>query len=432
MQKMMKKNIGIIGLWHLGCVLCAAWSKLGNYLIGFDYDDARVENLKKGTMPIFEPNLSETIQGGINNSLITFSNDISSLSTCDYIFLAYDTPVLDNDISDTTILEKAVCDIRNVIKNEAILIISSQSPVGFCDYLRLRLKEKNQSLELAYSPENLRLGDAIHCYLNPGRIILGTVDSTTETKCKDLFTPLQADILSMGLKSAEMVKHGLNSFLAMSIVFTNHLAELCEHTGARIDDVISGMKSDPRIGERAYLSPGIGFSGGTLGRDLKVLDQKNQEINGYAKIFGIIHELNNERKNSILTRIEKILTTIRGNSLGILGATYKPGTSTLRRSLPLEIINLFIDKGFKVKVYDPKANFDELTFKPEFLIAPSIEGVSNSVDILVLLTEWEEFKNYDWKNIPYKMRNPIFFDTKNFLDEKKMTSNGFKYYSIGR
>jgi UDPglucose 6-dehydrogenase len=432
MQEMMKNNIGIIGLWHLGCVLCAVWSKLGNYLIGFDYDIARVEKLKKGTMPIFEPNLSETIQESINNRLITFSNDISSLSTCDYIFLAYDTPVLDNDLSDATILEKVVCDIRNVMKNEAILIISSQSPVGFCDYLRLKLKEKNQSLELAYSPENLRLGDAIHCYLNPGRIILGTADSTTETRCKDLFSPLQADILTMGLKSAEMVKHGINSFLAMSIVFANHLAEICEYTGARIDDVTLGMKSDPRIGERAYLSPGIGFSGGTLGRDLKVLEQKNQEANGNAKIFGIIHDLNNERKYSILTTIEKILTAIKGDSIGILGATYKPGTSTLRRSLPLEIINLFTAKGFKVKVYDPKANYDELSFKPEFLIASSIEGVSNSVDILVLLTEWEEFKIYDWENIPRKMRNPFFFDTKNFLDEKKMTTIGFKYCSIGR
>lgn len=426
------KTIGVIGLWHLGCVLCASWSKLRNEVIGFDYDTSLVEKLNKGVTPLFEPYLPETIQEGINNGLLKFSSDISSLAPCDFVFLAYDTPVRNDDSSDTTILEKSVDEVRNVMKDNAILIVSSQSPVGFCKLLRDKLKEKNFSLELAYSPENLRIGGAIQCYLNPGRIVLGTTDSRAKEECKGLFSQIRADILSMNLESAEMVKHGINSFLAMSIVFANHLADICEFTGACIDDVVLGMKSDPRIGEKAYLSSGIGFSGGTLARDLRVLNQKNIEAGGYAKAFGIIYELNRERGKSIISRIERILGSTEGTSIGVLGLTYKPGTSTLRRSLPLEIVNLLIDKKFQVKVYDPKADYSQLGFEPKFMIASNIETVSSSADLLLLLTEWKEFIDYDWKDIPKQMKKSIFFDTRNFLDEGEMVSFGFRYYSIGR
>ena len=428
----MKKNIGIIGLWHLGCVLCASWSKLGNKVIGFDYEKVKVEKLNKAVPPLFEPYLSETIHDGLEKGVLSFSDNIETLEACDFIFLSYDTPVRNDDSSDTAILEKVVDDLGNVIKDEAVLVVSSQAPVGFCGFLRSKLKEKNASLELVYSPENLRLGEALHCYLNPSRIILGTASSNVDKKCRDLFAQIQADIISMNLESAEMVKHGINSFLAMSIVFSNHLADICEYTGARIDDVMLGLKTDPRIGEKAYLSPGIGFSGGTLGRDLQVLNQKNDAARGYARIFSTIYAMNNERKITIIDRIEKILGKIEGSTIGILGITYKPGTSTLRRSLPLEIVNLLIEKKASVKVYDPRADYGELDFEPKFTIASKISEVSHFANALILLTEWKEFKEYNWKNIIKKMARPIFFDTKNFLNEKHMSSIGFKYYSIGR
>ena len=428
----MKKTIGVVGLWHLGCVLCASWSKLGNKVIGFDYDTSRVDGLNNGDPPIYEPHLSETIQNGLESGILSFTDNVQALKPCDFIFLSYDTPVLDDDSSDTTILEQAVDNLASVMKDDAILIVSSQSPVGFCAVLRSKLRDQNPTLDLAYSPENLRLGEAIECYLNPDRIILGTANPTSERKCTELFSQVPADPLNMNLESAEMVKHGINSFLAISIVFTNHLADMCEITGARIDDVVSGMKSDPRIGQRAYLSPGIGFSGGTLGRDLQVLNEKNREVEGDAKIFGLAHALNNERKNSIVRRIEKILGTIEGYTLGLLGLTYKPGTSTLRRSLPLEIAKSLMGRGAKVKLFDPKADYSELASADEFTIAKSIEAVSLSADALVLLTEWEEFKTYDWQGIPQKMAGRVFLDTKNFLNEKDMVGLGFRYYSVGR
>jgi UDPglucose 6-dehydrogenase len=428
----MKHTIGVVGLWHLGCVLCASWSKLGNKVIGFDYDASRIDALSKADPPLYEPNLSEVIQSGLQQGFLHFSNSADSLSECDFVFLSYDTPVNEDDSSDTTILEQAVGDLANVMKNDSVLVVSSQSPVGFCRQLRSRLREKNKSLELAYSPENLRLGEAIQCYLNPGRIILGTESPAAERKCRELFSQIEAEMLSMNLESAEMVKHGINSFLATSIVFANHLADICESAGARIDDVVRGMKTDPRIGAKAYLSCGIGFSGGTLGRDLQVLSRKNSERKGYAKIFNVIHELNSERKSSIVERIAGILGGIAERSVGILGLTYKPGTSTLRRSLPLEIVNLLIDRKANVKVYDPKADYGELGAELRFKVASSIKDAAEGADILILLTEWPDFKEYNWQHIPQLMRQPFLLDTKNVLKEDQMITNGFKYFSVGR
>lgn len=428
----MGKTIGVVGLWHLGCVLTAAWSRLGNTVIGFDYDAIRVEKLKSGLPPIFEPRLSETIKEGLKKQSIIFSENVRSLSECDFIFLAYDTPVLDDDSSDLAILEKSVEDVRRIMKDHAILIVSSQSPVGYCTMLRKKLQQANSSLDIAYSPENLRLGEAIDCYLHPGRIILGTADKNTEDRCRELFSNIDANLLTMSLESAEMVKHGINSFLSSSIVFANHLSDVCEFTGARIDEVVRGLKSDPRIGEKAYLSPGIGFSGGTLGRDLKVLSQRNNEARGYAKLFGILHELNSERKYAIVNRVESLLGTMEGKTIGILGLTYKPGTSTLRRSRPLEIVDLLMNKKAVIKVYDPKADYSELTYEPAFIIASDIKTVCDSVDMLLLLTEWEDFKKYDWAPVPQCMKSPIMFDAKNYLDEKSMSDFGFHYYSVGK
>ena len=427
-----EKKIGIIGLWHLGCVLAAAWSKKNYIVSGFDHNKDRVENLTQGHLPIYEPGLEKNIKQSVTKNLLFFSDNIITLSNSDFIFLSYDTPVLENDDSDISILVQSVKEAAIIMKDNSVLIISSQTPVGLCTELRQEIKKINDSLDLAYSPENLRLGEALDCYINPGRIILGTANKETEEKCISLFQEISEDIIAMNLESAELVKHGINSFLATSIVFANSLADVCEKSGANIDDVVKGLKSDPRIGQKAYLSPGIGFSGGTLGRDLKVLDKFNKSISGPAELFGFIHETNLKRKTTIVKKIIKLIDSSKDKTVGILGLTYKPGTSTLRRSLPLEIVDLLINEGAIVKVFDPKADYAELSFEPQFIITKSIEELSKNTDIFVLLTEWPEFKEFDWESISSKMNTSIFFDTKNFLNQNEMKTIGFEYYSTGK
>lgn len=422
-------SIGIFGLWHLGCVLAASWSKLGHQVIGYDYSSYNVENLKQCIIPLYEPFLEETIKKGLTRNL-KFTNNIQDLIDCDYVFLAYDTPVDDNDDSDTRILTKSIEDLSKVLKNNSIVIISSQSPIGFCSTLRNLLKSQNSTLELAYSPENLKLGEAIECYLNPDRIILGANNKETTDKCVELFSDIQIkkNILCMNLESAEMVKHGINSFLATSIVFANHLSDICSEKGANIKDVIKGMKSDPRIGNKSYLSPGIGFSGGTLGRDLKVLSQVNSNIEDgnwkHADIFEKVYIFNSLRKFSILSKTIKHFGDLKDKTIGILGLTYKPGTSTLRRSLPIEIINLMVDKGAKIIAFDPKADYEELS-EINFKIVSSIDVLIDKVDYIILLTEWEDFKEFDWTTI---QKNISVFDTKNFLNLESFEK--IKYYSL--
>jgi len=422
-------KIGVFGLWHLGCTITASWSELDKDVIGFDYDTKIVENLKNGTPPLYEPHLEHIIKNGIKNKNIQFTDNKLDFIDCDYVFVTYDTPVDDNDDSDTTILTQSINDLGKILKNDSVVIISSQSPVGFCSELRTLLKSHNDTLELAYSPENLRLGEAINCYLEPERIIIGTDNKKTEEKCLNIFREItnrnhwnedvNTELMCMSLESSEMVKHGINSFLATSIVFADHLSDICHNKGANMKDVVRGMKSDKRIGKKAYLTPGVGFSGGTLGRDLKVLQKINNKILVAgewkpARIFESVYKYNNSRKIVVLSRLVELFGGLKNKNIGVLGLTYKPGTSTLRRSIPLEIINLMIESGASIKAFDPKADYNELTEEPKFEICGSIKETIDNVDLIVILTEWDEFKIFNWDNVDINI-----FDTKGFLDIDK-------------
>lgn len=425
---MKKSRIGVFGLWHLGCVISTSWSSLKHKVAAFDQDENLIQNLSKGIPPIFEPDLAETILKNIKNKSLSFTSSLSDLRACDFVFLAYDTPVLDDDRSDITVLENAIQDMGSVLKRGAVVIVSSQTPAGACAVFRKSLKDKNPSLDLAYSPENLRLGEALDNYLSPGRIILGTEDKNTEKKILSLFKAIPAKVLTMNLTSAEMVKHGINAFLAGSIAFTNELADICEKSGADIADVARGMKTDSRIGEKAYLSPGIGFSGGTLGRDLRVLDSLG------GTFFGEIFRRNARRKIAVIERLKSNMTgkSLMGRKVGVLGLTYKPGTSTLRRSLPVEIVRELASEGASVSVYDPKADYSEWKGEKRFTVTASGENIVRDSEAVLVLTEWPQFENLPWKSLLNKKSPQIIFDAKNCLTRLGLNSVGYRYLRTGK
>jgi UDPglucose 6-dehydrogenase len=427
-------KIGIVGLWHLGCVISAAWSKLGKRVQGVDFDPVLIENLAQGQPPIYEPNLQETIQSNLSQETLSYATDPATLSGCQFVFLAYDTPVRDDDTSDLTILEEAIAKIGAFLSPHTILIVSAQLPAGTARQFRDRLKQFDASLELVYSPENLRLGEAIQCYLHPGHIVIGADDPQAGQAVTDLFAPMQAECLQMNLPSAEMTKHGINSFLAASITLANQWADLAAAVGADFTQVAAAMKFDPRIGQRAYLSSGIGFSGGTLGRDLKVLESINQQAGHPSPIFGTLWQYNKERVKVVGKVAEQAIGSLQGKTVALLGMTYKPGTSTLRRSLPLEVAYDLIAKGAQIKAYDPKANWQEVEI-PSGLHACStaVEAVTDA-DLVVLLTEWPEFRDLDFQQIRDRMSGSTFFDTKNFLlsQFERLRQLGFTVLSIGR
>lgn len=430
----MEHKIGVVGLWHLGCTLSACWAKLGHSVIGYDANQSVVENLNRGEPPIFEPGLNDILKKNIQNKTLKFTTKIDELSSCDFVFLAYDTPVLDNDESDLRPLEKAINAFVDILANQTVVIVSSQTPVGTCQKFRKKLLAKNKTLDLVYSPENIRLGEAMETYLNPSRIIVGVENYDTQKRITDLFKDIPAELLIMNLSSAEMVKHGINSFLALSITFANQLADLCEQTNADILDVLRGIKSDPRIGIKSYLSPGIGFSGGTLGRDLKVLKNLNNDLKTHSDLFEKIYESNSQRSTIILNRLK----TISGGSLskrriGVLGLTYKPRTSTLRRSLPVEIVKQIIKEGAEISVFDPKADYSEWPERNRnFSKAESAENVISNSDVVVLFTEWPQFRAITWTELINKKKPQAVFDTKNFLADLHLNEMGYRYFGVGR
>ena len=426
-------TIGICGLWHLGCVLSAAWTKLGFPVIGFDDEKDKIAQLKDGKPPLYEPNLEQTLATQLGEGRLQFTDRIDELHHCDFVFIAFDTPVLENDQCDLTPLQKAIDGLAGTLQGDTVVVVSSQTPVGTCSRFRAQLQRKSAATELVYSPENLRLGQAIECYLNPGRVILGAASEDARQKALALFRVIDAEIITMNLASAEMVKHAINSFLATSIVFADHLADLCEASGADISDVVGGMKSDDRIGPRAYLSPGIGFSGGTLGRDLRVLSELGASLGRETMIYDAIHDFNTDRKNVIVDRVAALLGgQISRQTIAVLGLTYKPGTSTLRRSVPFEIAQMLSRMGAKVKAYDPRADYTELTATPDFDICRSVDDALQDSDLTLLLTEWPEFRQYDWDRGATLMRHKCVFDAKNFLADTGLPEKGFRYAGVGR
>ncbi|MBS0625116.1 MAG: UDP-glucose/GDP-mannose dehydrogenase family protein [Verrucomicrobia bacterium] len=411
-------KIGVVGLWHLGCVISASWLKIGHEVVGIDFNEEAIQKLSQGKAPLFEPGLEETFEGGFKNGKLQFSTDPSLVKDCDFVFLAYDTPVDENDQCDLKTLEYALAQIGPHLK--APLVVSSQVPVGTCR----RWRQAIEGLEIIYSPENLRLGEAIQNYMNPGHIVIGADTEKGIQLGKSLFSAIPARYLTMSLPSAEMTKHAINSFLATSVTFANQLSDVCQIVGADYLQVVAAIKEDPRIGKRAFLKAGIGFSGGTLGRDLKVLDAYQA-----TPFFGEIWNFNKIRPKLIVDRIRTSLGELQGKTIALLGMTYKPGTSTLRRSIPLEIAHLLVNQGAAVKVYDPKANWAEADLGAA-QVTDSPYRLTEKADLLILLTEWEEFKTIDFIQIAKEMKTRAIFDPHRFWDDRYLAlqSIGFKIF----
>jgi UDPglucose 6-dehydrogenase len=391
--------------------------------------------LSDGHPPIYEPGLEEAICSGLSAGTLTFSTSFGTLRGCRFVFVAYDTPVRDDDISDLTPIEDAITKMAPSLDPNAIVVVSAQLPVGTARRLRSRLQQFHDTLDLVYSPENLRLGEAIACYTRPGHIVIGADDTGAGDEVEKLFSPMEAVGLRMNLPSAEMTKHGINSFLAASITLSNQWANLCEAVGADFSQVAEAMRQDPRIGKRAYLTPGIGFSGGTLGRDLQVLEQLNRKkAGGVSPIFGDIWRYNKSRVQAVRCRCERVLGSVQGKTIALLGMTYKPGTSTLRRSLPLEVAQDLLKHGAIVRAYDPKAEWNEVVLPAGLEVRTSALEAAKQADMAVLLTEWPELLSLDYGRLKAVMAQSNLFDTKNMLraQHQVLERLGFRVLTIGQ
>jgi UDPglucose 6-dehydrogenase len=420
-------NVTVLGLWHLGCVTAACCARHFQ-VVGLDFDEANIAKLDAGQAPLFEPGLNELITTGLAAQKLSFTADAKiACARADVLWLCYDTPVNEDDESD---VDFVLANLRRALPHlpkDALVLISAQLPVGTCRALEAEFPQ----FHFACSPENLRLGRAIDAFEKAGRVIVGIRDDTKKALLEKLFAPFTPQILFMRTESAEMVKHALNSFLALSITFINEIARLGEHVGADAREVSAGLKSEPRIGPKAYLGPGGPFAGGTLARDVVTLTKLAAANGEKISVIPAITQSNDLHRGWMLRRLQSRLGDLRGKKIAVLGLTYTVNTDTLRRSAAVELCRDLLAAGAEVRAFDPTVKRLPAELAPVRLAAQVADAVKGA-DAAVVCTEWPEFRGADWAKIAPAMRQRIFVDANRFLEKELKNLPAVEHLSVGR
>ena len=419
-------NISVLGLWHLGCVTAACCAK--HFVVtGLDFDEANIARLNSGRAPLFEPGLNELIAAGLASKKLTFTNDAKiACAGADILWLCYDTPVNDRDESDVDFVLTGLRQALPYLPKGAVVLVSSQLPVGTCRQLATEFPQ----FSFACSPENLRLGRALDAFEKAERIIVGIRDETSKPVLERLFGPFTSQIIFMRTESAEMVKHALNAFLALSITFINEIARLCEHVGADAKEVAVGLKSEPRIGPKAYLGPGGPFAGGTLARDVVTLANLAKANGEKISVIPAIKQSNNLHRGWAFRRLQSRLGKLRGKTIAVLGLVYTTNTDTLRRSLAVELCKKLLAAGAKVTAFDPAVK----QLPAELVgvrLASQIAGTVDGADAVVICTEWPQFRQVNWAAVVPRMRSRVFVDANRFLEKELKDLAQIEIFSVG-
>jgi UDPglucose 6-dehydrogenase len=430
-----QQTVCVIGIWHLGAVNAAGFAEKGYRVIGLELDEEKARRLQSGLPPLFEPGLEEMTRKHLKTGNLRFTTDPGAAAAAAWVVIAYDSPVNDRDEVDITPVVEAARLVAPHLQPATALVITSQVPLGSCEKIEAEVRALNPGWRsgVVYTPENLRLGAAIARFLEPDMLVLGASTPAAADAAMVLYGPFATEKLTMDLRSAEMVKHALNAFLATSITFINEIANLADRLGADAVAVGRALKLDKRIGKSALMMPGLGFSGGTLARDVTQLRKFSGEL-GYApKLLDAIVDVNEGTFDEIIVRLQRKLGSLSGKRVGVLGLTYKPGTSTVRRSPALKIMDKLAAAGAACAGYDPKASDDELAeVAPALSRAKDVRELATGADALVLVTEWPEFRELPLAALAKVMSRPLLVDSKNYLDPAQVAGAGFDYQGFGR
>ena len=432
----MSVRLAVIGLWHQGIVGAACHADWGHDVLAADHDAAKIAKLSTGKAPLFEPGLDELLGQGVASGRLRFTTAAAqAVQDRPFVLIAFDTPVDAADRSDLTEIYQTLDEITPSLAEGVTLHVTAQVPVGTCDKIAARIKQTRPGLKfgIAYSPENLRLGQAIARYRKPPLPVLGGDDPSVFPSLEALYAPCDVKWEQCSLRTAEMSKHALNGFLALSICFANELGNLCDLVGADGHRLAEILRLEPRIGAKAMLFPGLGFSGGTLARDL-------QTLRGLGDNFGIETQLldgawiSNGQQNKLVVRQLKrnFGGSVKGRRICVLGLTYKPDTSTLRRSAALEVISELAQEGAEISASDPKADRTELAVHRDFTFHEDPIAAARGADALVLMTPWVDYKALDFTAVKSGMRGDLVYDTANLWRAEAVSAAGLRYLDIGR
>ena len=426
-------KICVQGLWHLGSVTAACLAHVGHDVVGLDDDLSNINNLKQGKAPLFEPGLDKMIDNEIKKGQLRITNNSEdAVSDAEVLWVTFDTPVDEEDQADVEFVLDKIKRVFPEIKDGTVVLISSQVPIGTVRKLEnfIKCNFSNKKISFAYSPENLRLGNAIDVFLNPDRIVVGVRSENTKKILENLFSLISEKIEWMSVESAEMTKHAINAFLATSVTFANEIASICEMCGADAKEVERGLKTEKRIGPKAYLSPGSPFAGGTLARDIDFLDKAVQEQSFTIPLIKSVRESNNEHKKWVHRKLFEKFKTLKKLSVAIWGLTYKPETSTLRRSLAVELCDWLICEGANVRVYDPAVQKLPSRWNDQVDSFDNALEALKTTKVLVIGTDWSEFRETAKKLLEVVDNDYLVIDANGFL-QNVIISQEINYIAVG-
>jgi UDPglucose 6-dehydrogenase len=420
-------KIAVIGLWHLGCVTATCLAKASFDVIGYDPDYKVIDQLKNGQPPIFEPGLEDLLNEVTQSNKLTYTMDPNDLATADIVWATFDTPVDDNDNANVAYVETEIIKIIPHLKKGILIIISSQIPIGTTQ----KLQDAYNEVTFAYIPENLRLGKAIDVFTHPDRIVIGLNNNHFKNTIEMLLSPFSDKLIWMSIVSAEMTKHAINSFLALSVTFINELAALCETVGANAHDVERGLKSEERIGPKAYLRPGDAIAGGTLLRDINYLVQLGQQKHRDTFLISAVSNSNQYHKQWACRKLIDLLKNLKGKRVAILGLTYKAGTDTLRRSAAIEMCEWLYKQGAYVNAYDPVITSLSHELSRFIEIKTDTKMTLHQADAVIISTQWPEFRELNADIFTDNLKQPFVLDPSGFIAKNIGLDSRIKYFSVG-
>jgi UDPglucose 6-dehydrogenase len=428
-------KIAVLGLWHQGVVGAACLADMGHSVVGVDMDTDRVARLRRGQAPLYEPGLDALLAKGLASGRLTFStDDAGAVRDASHVFVMFDTPVDDNDESDLTGIFQAFERIAPALRRDADVLVTAQVPVGTCDALAGLIAKANPaaSATIAYMPENLRLGQAIERFMAPVLPVIGCDDAAAFQRLMEVLAPLAPQWRQVSLRTAEMVKHALNGFLGLSICFANELGNICDAVGADGKRVGEVLRLEPRVGPKAMLSPGLGFSGGTLARDMQTLRRLGRRFGLDTPLLDGAWQSNAEQNRFVIRKLARALPQLAGGRVAVLGLTYQADTSTLRRSAAMEVVDDLVKAGAVVSAHDPRADRDEVRSHGGFaFFEDPLEAVAGA-EALVLMTPWSEYRDIDLREVKRRMAKPYVLDTAGLWEAERLIGLGFVYDDIGR
>jgi len=434
-EKIMSK-ICVIGTGYVGLVTGTCFADLGNEVTCLDIDNERISSLKAGQMPIYEPGLEQLVKQNVAAERLFFTTDyVSALKDAEYAFIAVGTPSGNDGEADLRYVRSAAEAIADNVKDAILVINKSTVPVGTGDWVADVINRRRNGKPLKFSvvsnPEFLREGSAINDFMSPDRVVLGSEDQAAADKVAQLYQPLRCTIMTTDLRTAEMIKYASNAFLATRISFINEIANICEELGADVREVARGMGLDKRIGPQ-FLDAGLGWGGSCFPKDVKALEHMAVLHGTQPQLLQAVMEINRNQRRRAVMKLRKSLKTLNEKTIGVLGIAFKPNTDDIRDAATIEIIHLMQNEGAHVKAYDPQAMENASHVLKNVKLCENPYQVAEDADALVLATEWNEFKQLDFKKLKSTMKQAVILDGRNLWDAETLKNLGFTYMGVGR